>query len=198
MGAIEMVEHSGRKSFSGSGRKRKAGPREPSGRVQRISTSERQADVIAVVLAQPHRLGSGDGWRETPLGRLLLDKRVHHSSASADELWRASCEYAQAFSNVRRVWDSRRPWAVSEGRIPADLSEEQRIKYERDWGDIQRALRDAGVMAQKAVEYLLQDAPPHDEERTYAFWLTHGAGVGLAALARHFGILSIRLDSRRT
>jgi hypothetical protein len=178
--------------FSGNEARRKqrlTPRREPSGKLQREPQEERTAEIVAIVLAQPHRRGSDDDRRHTPLGRLILDGKVKAAGVTPDELWRASLEYGQAFANMRRVWDSRRPWAVSEGRIPPDLSEKQRADYERAWGDCSRALRDAGVMAQKAVEFLLQDAGPDDEERCYGFHITHGAGLGLLALARHFKIV---------
>lgn len=162
--------------------------RQPNGQPRRSKPEER-AQILSVVLGQPHRRGSADDWRETPLGRLLRDGRVYHSSASPEQLWRAAEEYSTAFANIRRVWDSRRPLAVTGGGSRPDLSEEQKARYERAWGDMDRALRDAGVMAKKAVEYLLQDAPPHDNERVYAFWLIHGAGVGLAALAKMLEIV---------
>jgi hypothetical protein len=190
VGALDMtIEYRGRKSFSGAGRKRKAGPREPNGRVQRPTATERESNIKGVVLGQPHRQGSDDIWRETPIGRLLLSGKVAHSSATSAELWRASQEYLAAFGNIRRVWDSRRPYAVAVGTVPPDLSEDQKARYQREWGDIERVLRDAGVMSKKAVEYILQDAPPDDEERAYSHWVTYGAGIGLAAIAKHFEII---------
>jgi hypothetical protein len=180
--------------FSGNEARRKQKAltplREASGKLQREPQEERTAEIVAIVLAQPHRRGDGDDRRSTPIGRLILDKRIAQAGGmSIDEQFRAAELYIQAFGNIRRVWDSRRPLAHNpDGRTPSDIPVDMVRRYESEWGDIGRVLRDAGVMVTKAIEHLLQDALPDDDERVYAFWVRYGAGVGLLALARHFGI----------
>src|SRR5262245_17430418 len=56
------------------GRKRKAGRREPNGRLQRPSSTYR--DPMAVALAQPHRKGNKDPLCESPLGRLIMRQEL--------------------------------------------------------------------------------------------------------------------------
>lgn len=61
-----------------SGRRRKSGPREANGRVQRISEAERdtkQAEM-RTVLQQQHRRGSTDQRLESPIGRFTVRNKL--------------------------------------------------------------------------------------------------------------------------
>lgn len=57
-----------------AGRKRKAGPREKNGDLQRASRADRNATAVA--LAQPHRRGNTDQLCESPLGRYVANHRL--------------------------------------------------------------------------------------------------------------------------
>jgi hypothetical protein len=180
--------------FSGNEARRKqrlTPRREPSGKLQREPVEERTAEIVAIVLAQPHRRGDGDDRRSTPIGRLILDKRVAHPGLTIEELFRAVEQYTEARSRERRAIDVQRAWACNpDARTPGELSPEKVAEWRREWGDVRRALRDAGEMAQRAVQTVLaEELHPDTEERVYSFWVTHGTGVGLAALARYFKIV---------
>jgi hypothetical protein len=181
--------------FSGNEARRKQKAltplREKSGKLQREPVEERTAEIVAVVLAQPHRRGEADDRRSTPIGRLILDKRVAHAGLTIEELFRAAEQYTEARSRERRAIDVQRAWACNpDARTPGELSPEKADEWRREWGDVRRALRDAGEMAQKAIHTVLaEDLHPDYEERCFSFWVTHGAGLGLAALARHFEIV---------
>lgn len=167
--------------------------REPNGKRQRPSKPERELSVKAVVLAQPHRRTDerhgDDPDRESPFGRMLLDGKVRFPGLTPITLRCAAESYSAAWRRYRRVLDSGRPLAIAGGPAGYDMSLQERMKIESDWGDVCRALRDAGVMSQKAVEYVLQDALPTDDETVYSPWLIRGLSVGLAHLAKHFGFV---------
>jgi hypothetical protein len=183
------------KTFSGNEARRqqkKLTPlREASGKLQREPQEERTAEIVAIVLAQPHRRGDGDDRRSTPIGRLILDRKVASPGVTIEELFRAVEQYTEARSRERRAIDAQRAWACNpDARTPQDLSPEKVAEWRREWGDVRRALRDAGEMAQRAIHAVLaEDLHPDTEERVYSFWVTHGTGVGLAALARYFKIV---------
>lgn len=86
-----------------AGRKRKAGRREPSGKLARPSKAEREAARLrremgerAIVAAQPHRRGNLDQLCASALGRHVLDCGLIR------ELYDAGEEYAQ----TTRRWRS--------------------------------------------------------------------------------------------
>jgi hypothetical protein len=184
------------KTFSGNEARRKqrlTPRREPSGKLQREPQEERTAEIVAIVLAQPHRRGSTDDRRATPLGRLILDGKIAGMALglTVEELFRAAEQYAEARARERRAIDVQRAWACNpDARTPGELSPEKVAEWRREWGDVRRALRDAGPMAVDAIHAVLaEDLHPDFEERSFAFWVKYGAGVGLAALARYFKIV---------
>jgi hypothetical protein len=182
------------KTFSGNEARRKqrlTPRREPSGKLQREPQEERTAEIVAIVLAQPHRRGSGDDRRSTPIGRLILDKRIAQAGLTVEELFRAAEQYMEARARERRAIDAQRAWACNpDARTPADISPEKCDEWRREWGNVSRALRDAGPMAEDAIYAVLkEDLHPDFEERAFSFWVKYGAGVGLLALARYFKIV---------
>ncbi len=87
-----------------AGKRRKIGPREPSGKVQRPTAAEREAARLrreagerATVLAQPHRRGNYDQLCATALGRHVLDHGLLR------ELYDAGEEYAQTTHRWRAL-----------------------------------------------------------------------------------------------
>jgi hypothetical protein len=182
-----------RKSFSGADRKAIVPLREPNGQKQRATRAERREGVRAVAFSQPHRRGDDparpDPRRSTPLGRLFAERKIRHASATPLTLSLTADYYLDAHSRYRRVIASGRPLATIGGPSGADIAPAQAEKWQAEWEAIGRALRGAGVQAQKAVEYVLQDSTPTDDERLYPTWITRGLSDGLAALARHFGFV---------
>jgi hypothetical protein len=143
--------------------------------------------VEHVVLAQPHRRGPSarDQRRENALGRLLLDGKVKHSRYEAGVLYRAGELYADAHAAMRLVLDSRRPYAVCTGTA-REIDDEEAARIQKHWGDVSRALRDAGPIPKAAVEVLVIDKP--QDERVLAHWIVLSLSAGLGALAAHFGL----------
>jgi hypothetical protein len=181
-----------RKTFSGLGRLRSLSPtpREPNGQPQRPPKAETRAEVIAIVTAQPHRRDSAtpdDPRRESAIGRLILDGLVTVSGASTGHLFRAAELYSRAYADLRWIMDSRRPWANSSARLPAEPTEADRMAIERAWGDVSRALRDVGVRASKAAEYVILDKP--EDERVLAQWVILSLPDAMRALVRHYELV---------
>lgn len=184
-----------RKSFSGSDRKAKLVPtlREPNGQPQRDTRQGRREGARSVVFAQPHRKRDNparpDPRRYMPIGRLMADGKIRHKAATPLTLSLTADYYLDAHSRFRRVIASGRPLATIGGPSGGDITPAQAEKWQAEWEAIGRALRDAGVQAQKAVEYVLQDSTPTDDEALYPSWVIRGLCDGLAALARHFGFV---------
>lgn len=93
-----------RKTFSGAGRKRKEGAREPSGRPQRQSEAKVQENVMGVAKAQRVRfvpeknvLDTGAGY---PLGIYLIRKWITADEKAAGE------EFASRVAAVKRDYDA--------------------------------------------------------------------------------------------
>lgn len=179
-----------RKTFSGQGRPRKARPREPNGRPQRVSDAARQADAMAVVLAQPHRNGSRDDRRRWPIGRMILDGVVSWPGIDATTLERAAEAYANAYSDVRWLLDSRRPFFKAVGGGRREPTEDERREIERQWGDMCRVLRDAASYERvlKSMEYAILDAAPDFDYRCFNSAVPYSCSQGLAALVDHLGM----------
>jgi hypothetical protein len=187
-----------RKTFSGGGRPRPMRPREPSGRLQRPSASETAADVVAVVLSQPHRRGDTAQGRRWAIGRLILDGAVKVRGIEASTLERAAEMYAADYARLRWVWDSKRPWLNSSGRLPPEPTEDDKERIEQAWGDVRRALRDscgdhtrehreAGARTLKAAELAILDDP--SDELVLAQWIVLSLPDALRALAVHYGLV---------
>jgi hypothetical protein len=170
--------------------------REASGKLQREPQEERTAEIVAIVLAQPHRRGDafvegGTSWSTTPIGRMIRDKLITRGEMTAEELARAAEQYVEARGREKTAIASQRIWACNpDARTPTDLSPEKAAEWRREWGDVRHALRDAGPMAVDAIHAVLrEDLHPDTEVRCFPFWVKYGAGVGLLALARYFKIV---------
>ena len=72
------------------GRKRKLGPREPTGRLKRLLAADRDRNITVdqlIVLSQPHRLGDNEQLLESPLGRLVMRNKLRR------EMYDSGIEY---------------------------------------------------------------------------------------------------------
>lgn len=175
-----------RTTFSGQGRPR-SGPREPNGRLIRPRKKEKEADVINIALAQPHRRGSLDNRRRWAIGRLVLDGVVKHSRFGPGKLERAAELYAADYARLRWILDSRRPLANAEGQ-GREPTPEDSVATRKAWSEASRVLRDCGERVVKAMDYVVLDAAPEADERTLAPWIILSLPSGLAALAAHYGL----------
>jgi hypothetical protein len=202
MTGLEMVRMT-RKTFSGLGRPRSLSPtpREPNGQPQRPTREETRAEVIAIVAAQPHRRDGAtpdDPRRESAIGRLILDGLVTVSGASTGHLFRAAELYLRAYADLRWILDSRRPWANSSARPPAEPTEDDKTAILRAWGDVHGALRRccgkdtpaeraASQRAVKAAEFAILDKP--EDERVLAQWIIFSLPDAMRALVRHYELV---------
>lgn len=180
-----------RKTFSGAGRPRKAGARQPNGQPKRSRTKERE-NATAVVLAQPHRASAKSGTehdqrRVWKIGRLVLDGKVVSHRFGADELIFAAEKYAAAYADTQRVMASRVPYAVRAGGTGEDITPEQAFDIRQRMSKINRALADAGERIVKAAEEAILNDPAGDE-RVMAPWIILSLPVALEVLADHFGL----------
>lgn len=181
-----------RRTVSGGGRPRKAGPREPNGDLQRPSREETTAEIISIAIAQPHRRGSADPRRRWAIGRLLLDGKVIVPEIGAAKLEQAANRYAADYHRLKRALLSKRPLAVTGGKklSPEDPERDEREYAEAlaAWSDVTRALKDADERVRKALDFAVLDAAPDADERCFPFWVVHSLAAGLAIIAGHYGV----------
>jgi hypothetical protein len=189
-----------RKTFSG--RRRKAKGLVPlvegSGRLRRPPPSERPesvSEVVAIVLAQPHRRGfthGRDSHLGTTVGRLI---------EANPGWWGKGCppkaSFLEAARRYQKDWTSyqaavtgtRRPLAVTDGgtRIDdPDLELKKRRDAERAWADAGRALRDCGEAYERACHFTICD---HQSETwTPPIWVVISMPIALRALIQHYGL----------
>jgi hypothetical protein len=187
-----------RKSFSG--RRRKAKGLVPlvegTGRVVRPPKQETVADVVSIVLAQPHRRGFEDArskWHlESAVGRLI---EAH------PEWWGKFCppkasfleaakRYSEDWNRYRSaVTNTRRPLAVTDGGTRIDDPErelKERRDAERAWADVNRALRYQGEIYERACHFTICDHQP--EDWTQPIWLVVSMPIALRVLIQHYGL----------
>jgi hypothetical protein len=194
---LEMARMT-RKTFSGGGRPRSMRPREPSGRLQRPSATETAAEVVAVVLSQPHRRGDTAQGRRWAIGRLILGGAVKVRGIEASTLERAAEMYAADYARLRWIMDSKRPWHHSTGPTPPEPTLDDKERIGRAWSDVRAALRDhyggqtkaeldAGGRLLKAVELAILDDP--SDEHVLAQWIVLSLPDAMRALAVHYGLV---------
>jgi hypothetical protein len=191
-----------RKSFSGRGRKaRGLVPRvEGTGRLRRQPPSERPesvGEVVAIVLAQPHRRGFAhgrDAHLGTPVGRMIeahpewWDKKQGRPPKKSFLL--AAEFYQKDWTSYQAaVTGTRRPLAVTDRGTKLDDPDrelKERRDAERAWANVGRALRDEGEMIERACHVTICDhreetwVPPH--------WIVYSMRVALRALVTHYGL----------
>jgi hypothetical protein len=189
-----------RKTFSGRGRKAKGLVPlvEGTGRLRRPPPSERPesvGEVVAIVLAQPHRRGfthGRDSHLGTTVGRLI---------EANPGWWGKGCppkaSFLEAARRYQKDWTSyqaavtgtRRPLAVTDGgtRIDdPDFELKKRRDAERAWADAGRALRDCGEMYERACHFTICDHQP--ETWTPPIWVVISMPIALRALIQHYGL----------
>lgn len=182
-----------RKTFSGlDTRKHAISPphREPNEQLQRASRVETREECLATVLAQPHRNGLDDPARHWAIGRLILDGVVSCRGISSGKLIRAAELYDRAWSDMRWIMDSRRPWINSTARRPLEPTQEDKDAINKAWADIEDALKDAGPDVRKSILYVVAcervilDRPTEGQPIpwVYVSALPHA----LRALVKHF------------
>lgn len=162
-----------------AGRKRKLGPRFPSGQLKQIQDAEREAGAKqqAVVLAQPHRRGETSQLAGSALGRFILLHRLRREYFDAAEHW----------ATTKRKWlsISGAPMPDRPGGTGGDVPRELYASWVKADADASKAMEQAaGPAALAAVRALSVD--DSDLPATYPAALPIKA---LAALAVHFGYL---------
>jgi hypothetical protein len=132
--------------------------REKNGRRQRLSTQEalnemnrrEQEAAMAVVRAQPHRMGSPSPLRESALGRFV------EAYSLASEVYAAGI----VFVTVRGMWDAAigAPRQERHGGSGGEIDEETQDKWAKQLADGRRAMRDnGGEDGMKWAMLLLED-----------------------------------------
>jgi hypothetical protein len=187
-----------RKSFSG-GRGRKARGLVPlvegTGRLRRPPPSERPesvGEVVAIVLAQPHRRGfehGRDAHLGTTVGRLI---------EASPEWWGKGCppkaSFLEAARRYQKDWTSyqaavtgtRRPLAVTDGATRIDDPERELKEHDdasRNWANARAVLRVEGDLACHITicDYREETWVPPD-------WIVRSLPIALRALIVHYGL----------
>jgi GNAT superfamily N-acetyltransferase len=186
-----------RKTFSG--RRRKARGLVPlvegTGRLRRPPPSERPesvGEVVAIVLAQPHRRGFEHG-RDAHLGTTVGRMIEAHP-----EWWGKGCppkaSFLEAARRYQKDWTSyqaavtntRRPLAVTDGGTRLD-DPERELKARRD---AERAWVDANWMlseqVRRACHFTICDHQP--ETWVPPFWIEYSMPIALRALIKCYGL----------
>ena len=177
------------------GRKRKLGNR-VNGRLVQLSEAQRERDMKATALNQPHRKGDESQMRENAIGRLIQDCWTRdwwpdpHDQPqwSREDLYTASQKYAAAWAEVQSYMGSGRPLAnVSPRRGHDDRTEEEladdRYKAERKWSDMAKAIGSHESIYRKAADLVIIDNP--GIEWVAPFWIKHALKMALVNLAAH-------------
>lgn len=180
------------------GRKRKAGKREPNGKLSRRK-DERQArrsidEQANMAVGKEARVRvhgvpaehAGTDLAGTVCGRLVLQGSIspdHHEAAKA---------FAATYARYQRAIGSpRQPKAVEIGAATGggsetDMTPEQCDKARRQWEDAVRALQEANAQHRSATIFAACDyLVLRDEYHPHLFG---DLRLGLNALARHYGL----------
>jgi hypothetical protein len=186
-----------RQTFSGRGRKaRGLVPLvEGTGRLRRPPPSERPesvGEVVAIVLAQPHRRGfehGRDAHLGTTVGRLI---------EARPEWWGKGCppkaSFLEAARRYQKDWTSyqaavtgtRRPLAVTDGGTRIDDPERELKEHEdasRNWADARAVLRVEGDLA---CHITICDW--REETWVPPEWIVRSLPIALRALIVHYGL----------
>lgn len=164
----------------------RGGKRKGAGRPKSTTTLERERDVKAVVLSQPHRKGNDLQWLAEPVGRILANSGTLTHKISRSALYESANRFAEAYSAWQGVVSSSRPFANSTAGTDGDMPEDHARYFEGRWMRAWRVLRAQGEMIEKSVFYSVIDPQPEDWRPPH--WVCFGCIEGLKALASHFGI----------
>lgn len=144
-----------RKTFSGYGRKPRAGvERYPSGQIVHAQRQpkETEADILATAISQPHRRGSADPrsrYHGFSAGRLLMSEQITHPQFRAAErvttVWIKHAKLVTgSLPRFPSVMADRVAGAIESGLEPAD---DDIFKLRREFGDTHTALMSRGKHA---------------------------------------------------
>lgn len=177
-----------------AGRKRKAGTREPNGRVQR-PTVDRLNEMTAAsrrkeqqtVLDQPHRQGirdkhgdewAGHAWAESPLGRFCIRHKLRH------EYYDAGLAYASIVSCWRGAKGVPHSATKGDGGSCAEGPDEDAVaRWQKQMIGIETVMRREGINCFLAVRTLVLDVGDIGLDQDRA------ALAGLFAVAVELGTL---------
>jgi hypothetical protein len=169
------------------GRKRKTGQRR-NGRLVQPTQAERETNVKAVVMAQPHRLGSDDAMRECCVGRMIRDcwkDWFPHGDPTwtANDFYTVAMRYSEAYSAYQAVIASERPYANSAAR-GGEISPEQAQLIKREWSAVWRTFGGLRSPERDAADMVILDHKP--VEWVAPFWVRHRLLMALTILAGHY------------
>jgi hypothetical protein len=139
------------------GRKRKLGPREPNGRLQRIKEAYRDQNITVdqlVVLAQPHRRGDTDQFVESPLGRFVLQHCLDKEKKPRREIYDAGREYADLVHHYHAAKIETKPIISNGSGNGRGVSEEKARWLTKEVRRIERPLRKLSMPGFLAVRRL--------------------------------------------
>jgi hypothetical protein len=168
---------------------------EGTGRIRRPPPSERPesvGEVVAIVLAQPHRRGfehGRDAHLGTTVGRLI---------EASPEWWGKGCppkaSFLEAARRYQKDWTSyqaavtgtRRPLAVTDGATRIDDPERELKEHDdasRNWANARAVLRVEGDLACHITicDYREETWVPPD-------WIVRSLPIALRALIVHYGL----------
>lgn len=184
-----MSASSARRTISGANRARKSGPRHPCGKLVQRSTQEREADIIALVLKQPHRNGSLDQKTATLIGRLVSVKPVAVSveGFTPRQLYDLAERFLRDYQRFQAALASRHPLAVTGGGAlppePDPVAEQRAVDQ---WAFVCRCLRVHGERIERAMIAAVVDAAPDMDQRILAPWIVLSLPLGFRALAEAY------------
>ena len=154
------------------GRKRKFGPREPNGRLQRMIDVDRERRILAgetiTVLLQPHRRGEISQLAESPLGRFCLRHKLRQ------ELYDTGIEYGGI---VRQFYAAKGiPQPSSDGGGSGrGVSPEKAIKLKEELERLEKPLKRSSPIGFGALRKLAvheeEIAPPVEPETVSVLYL---------------------------
>lgn len=161
--------------------------REPNGRSRRPARGKVSEDMRSVVMAQPHRQGSGAEMRVWAIGRMIEDGACDGCRYGKSELHEAARLYATDYRNVQSVMASRVPYAVYAGGQGEDLTQDIAERFRRAWSSVCKSLADSGHIAKDAAEKVILDNPTADE-KVFARWIVLTLPDAMNALCQHYGL----------
>ena len=162
------------------GRKRKKGPREPNGRVQRV----KEIDPKAVARRQPHRRGvpaalAHDPKAECMMGRLCLNGDISEMQYEAGVKYRtAVLRYRSAIEAPRASEASMAGVIAAPSGGGSPISERRQIEIRNGYMRAFEAIEQAGA-ARDVAHCAVFDRPPFALDKVQR---------GLDALAVHYGL----------
>jgi hypothetical protein len=162
------------------GRKRKKGPREPNGRVQRV----KETDPKAVAKSQPHRRGvpaalAHDPKAECIMGRLCLNGFLSETQYEAGVKYRtAVLRYRSAIEAPRASEASMAGVIAAPSGGGSPISERRQIEIRNGYMRAFEAIEQAGA-ARDVAHCAVFDRPPFALDKVQR---------GLDALAVHYGL----------